>query len=310
MKLKKILQLHDQFKTKGHLCDNLGDGYLLTHNPVFKNLRLQVNKSGFQFTADRFQDYDSLSLTQLPFILQKKQIPFVDNVNALREIEKKIPGRFSLTDIPPLKSNHVFHESAHAVAHGLIQKYFPLPKQNGIAKDRLLAFTVLLEESFANACESFANIDALNEEHDEFLFKNAYIMESLATRKVLRAAADQFGRTVVFKLLMLSFLHANLLQTERGMENIVPALQLSFSEKPRELKTLRTSDIRLLQKVFKTGFDLDPKFTRFTNRFCLELLGIKKPIESLFKVDFVNIFGTHPSARQCLNSLCAIALST
>jgi hypothetical protein len=309
VKLKAILSTHTRYASVQSLSGNLGDGYLLTHNSIYRNIRTAAKAAHFKFSSKRFRDYDSLALTQLPQILSEKIIPYCDNVNALKEIEQKAPGTFDLKDLPPLRSNHVFHESAHAAGHGLILSLLDQPgPKKGIRYERTLALHTLLEEAFANACESLANLDATSEIHDEFLYKNAYVMETPATRKLLAGAVERFGNEVVFKILLFSFLHANFLKTQGAMENLSRVIRLSFYPETECLKSIQTKDVVLLQKVFKTGLDLDPEFTTFTNQFCLRLLGIRTALPKLFAYDFLKSFETDPSYRICLDALTSLAI--
>ena len=281
MKLKALIENHDAYSSKAGLKDNLGDGYLLKMNPVYSKIRTSALALGFQFTTGRFFDYETLPLTQLPKILSKRRIPYQDNVHPLREIEKGAPRTFFLNEIPPFKANYLFHEAAHAVAHPHISK-IKIKPGNKIFREQSLALHALLEESFANACESLANIYSTTEIHDEFLYKNSYIMEEARERAALKKAVDFFGKRAVFEVLMLSFLHANFLKTKNTAELFSRVLAIVFGKIPKNHNVLKT--------VFKTGLDLDPEFTVFTNAFCLRLLGIKTRLPELFQYDFLHAF--------------------
>jgi hypothetical protein len=313
MTLIDLLREHDRsLRHKGRakpLAKNLGDGYLLTFNPIYRNIRLQARKQKFKFSDKRFFNYDALSLTQLPRILSTQTIPYVDTVSSLREIEHLAPGVFSLDDIPPLTTNHLFHESAHAAVHHLIQHNIPLTAKSGVQKERQIAFKILLEEAFANACESFANVYAHDEFHDEFLFKNTYIMENTQVRKLLKCAVKRFGEAVVFKILLYSFLHANFQRIEAAMLNLPRVIRLAFEENASAIKELRDVDLVLLRSTFKTGLDLDPEFTGFTNQFCLRLNGIKTPLTQLFSYDFLAAF-EFQNYKLCINSMTSLAIGS
>jgi len=309
MKLGHVLKIHDRNLSTKSLSQNLGDGFLLKHNPVYSNIREAAKQAKFTFHSSRFKDYDSLSLTQLPAILAAKHIPFIDNVNPLREIETKAPKFFTLAEVPPLRTNHLFHESAHASVHGLLQKLLLQSKgAKGIQRERTLALITLMEESFANACESYANLYAIDEIHDEFLFKNTYIMESPKVRKLLLQGTQTFGTHTIFKVLFFSFLHSNFLATPIAMQNLGRVVRLSYSHQAEYLQLIRSKDLVLLQKIFRTGLELDPEFTGFTNQFCLRLLGVKTALLKLFDFDFLALFELNPTYQSCIDRMTSIAV--
>lgn len=285
--LKAILAEHRKFKPKHSLQKNLGDGFLISHNPVFRSVREAILREGFRFSDRPFHDYDVLPLTQLPRILKSRTIPYRDNVTPLREVERRAPGAFAYDQIPKLRPNHLFHESAHGIAHSITHRHLGRPKS-----ERERALQILIEESFANAVESLSNAYSNSTIHDEFLYKNAYIMEKPAVREKLRLALHHHKSATVLKTLLLSFLHANLIQIEKSARNW-----------PRVRRLLTDSKSDSLRPVFKVGFDLDPRFTLFTNAFCLRLEGIRTDLFELLDFDFLEYFETREAYRDCLEGL-------
>lgn len=295
MKLKDLLKIHDSESSQLSLADNLGDGYLIDANLIYRSIREAAVRADFKFSNKRFYDYDTLSLTQLPKILEARIIPYRNNVNPIRAIEKKAPGKFSLSEIPPLNSNHLFHESAHAIAHDLIAKTLGNKARVALTSEARLVLHTFLEEAFANATECLANIYSTNDVHDEFLFKNSYIMEDVPIRKTVRLAVEAWGVENTFKVLFFSFLHANYLQikdTHRSLERVA---NLIFRETPKKTA--------LLKRVFRIGLDLDPEFTIFTNSFCLKLAGVKNLEKSLAHANFLSAFEKNSAYRLLLNQL-------
>ena len=187
MKLQVLLQAHGEFAPRSALIDNFGDGYLLHHNFTFRRIRNEALKQSIRFSEKRFHDYDALSLTQLPKILESSIIPYCNNVRPLAEIEKQAPNVFTWTEIPPLRANYILHETAHALARRLSDQILSKSKKKSKKnREQQLVLQVLIEEAFSNACESMANADAESSLHDEFLYKNSYVMEKEAARKQLR----------------------------------------------------------------------------------------------------------------------------
>lgn len=301
MKLKTLLETHRKYsKTKDCLRKNFGDGYLLAHNPIYRSIRRQAIEYGFKFTSKRFGDYDVLALTQLPKILSQKMIPYSDNLRPLLEIEKQDPGTFAFSDIPAIRPNQVFHESAHGVGYSLVQKHLK-PSRSIPARDRLLQ--LLLQEAFSNACESFSNVYSTNSLHDEFLYKNSYIMEESHERAILKAAIRKIGADRCFELLLLSFLYANFIAMSSGLKNIRRILRFVFRAHATQLARLKKSEIALLKDLFKIGFGLDQDFTIFTNGFIFKQLGFKEPLAKLLAFDFLSHLEEDERYQACLSAM-------
>lgn len=299
MLLKEILRAHHQFSDANSIKNNIGDGFLLEHNPVFFNVRTVAKKMGFKYTPERLHDYETLALTQLPIILKKKQIPYLNNVRPLIEIEKNVPNYYSWSEIPPLKENFLLHESAHTVARTVRLKRLGVTTlKNNLSTDQAEALNLLIEEAFANACESTANIFSTTAEHDEFLYKNSYIMEKGRSRIVLRENYKLFGGNCTFKIVFLSFLYANFLKTRSAQKDFKRVRALVFGVKYKS-KTRKEDSI--LKELFEIGFDLDPAFTISTNQFCLRLHGIKSDFYDVLAFDFLERFETDKKFQSLLN---------
>ena len=309
MKLKKMLDAHRKFSNVDSLSDNLGDGYLLAHNLVYRNVREVALQIGLKFNNVRFHDYEVLPLTQLPKILEEKTIPYVPNVNALQEIEDAAPGVFQLMEAPPLRANYVCHEAAHGIARKLRLDHIGQPGGKKIAEQRELALAILLEESFANTAESLLSIYAENEIHQEFLAKNTYIFEDLPSRVRLKRAVKLIGLEATARLTLLSFLYANMLKPQVSAREFDRVLTLVLMNRPKQRFDLTKKETAELKAVFLGGFDLDPVFTIRTNGFCLRLMGIKTKLPTLFSFDFLATLETDVRYQHCLNAMAGVIAS-
>ncbi len=310
MKLKKILAIHCESRAQSALSGNLGDAYLLKENPIYRRVRALALQNGYRFQATRFHDYDAFALTQLPRILKTKRIPYCDNVRCLKEVEAAAPGVFLWSELPPLRANYLLHESAHGVARSLRLK-FKIKRK--LSKDRELVLQVLLEEAFANACESMANVFCESALDDEFLFKNSYIMEKAPARKALTECIELIGYEETFKLSFLSFLFSNFLKTNDAFDLFDRVLLIVLDHDQTRIKSLKKKQIAIVKQAFRVGLELDPQFTIFTNGFCLRLMGIKKDLFDLLAFDFLKPFEKGGHYEALLNhfcmSVCANSLS-
>jgi hypothetical protein len=304
MLLEEILRTHQCYPKAPALKGNLGDGYLLAHNSIYKNVRVAMLKAGFKPNAKRFYDYDVLSLTQLPKILKTKIIPYVDNVRPLLEIEKLAPQAFGLNEVPPLRANYLLHEGAHAVAFARRPKALQMRWRAKMpARDQqILVLNALLEESLANTTECLANLEASTELHDEFLFKNSYIMEKPKDRVLLHAAEKIIGRPALFRLLLIAYLHSNFIKTNMAFEGFDRILKWVFQTQPATRRKLKPAEIAQLKKTFQIGLNLDPGFTNFTNAFCFRLLGIEENIYDFLAFDFLKHLEKNKAYQKWIDS--------
>ena len=301
MKLKEILFAHDLSQHPHAIRTNLGDAFLLNHNPVIATIRALTVEAKFKF-GDCWSEYDALPLVELPRVLKKRLIPFTDNVGVLRELERIHPNLHEFEDLPPIKMNPIFHESAHAVAHELTGFSVDPKKLVNLKQERLFALQVLLQESFSNATESFANVYSDTLLHDEFFYSNAYIIEVPKNRVAIVKLTQAMGKEKTFQVLFLSFLHANFLKTgktEIHLEKVISFLGL---------KNLDLRQKKLVKNVFQIGLNLDPEFTEETNAFCLAHLGIKTKLPKLFDFDFLVLLKKDPKLDRAFRRLSTVAL--
>ena len=86
MKLKTILEHHDQNKHPEQILNNLGDGYLMNNNCLFHAVRKKVSALGFVYSNTPDSDYITFGMSQLENILKTKTIPYLDNTTILKNL--------------------------------------------------------------------------------------------------------------------------------------------------------------------------------------------------------------------------------
>jgi hypothetical protein len=209
------------------------------------------------------------------------------------------PKGFNWSEVPPLKANYIMHESAHAIARDLrIHHIGKIPQARGAQKIKTLILGTLIEEAYANTVECLSNLDSESEIHDEFLFKNAYIMERPKDRVTLRTAQKQFGKTSLFRFLLIGYLHSNFLKMK------VSDTELESFAKYSGIKEV--ADLKLLRSVFQIGLNLDPGFTQFTGSFCFRIMGVPGNIYEFLDFDFMKEMKNNPAYSLLLNALADI----
>ncbi|MCK6598791.1 MAG: hypothetical protein L6Q37_10540 [Bdellovibrionaceae bacterium] len=299
MKIKKMLELHQQNTVPMALVTNFGDGFLLQKNQLYRIIRSLALREGFAYTTEFNLAYLTLPLSQLDLFLDTKKIPYFDNVSILWEVEKKIPNTTVWDEIVDnLKTNHVFHESCHAVARSLSKKYFYAE----ISEEKKL-LQIMIEESFANSCELLAIIDVDDEAHRLFYEMNSYIF-MCDDRSNLKNLIQNFGREFVFYFVVICYLHSNFMYTQFEDRNIERILKfLSFSSAEYEVFKKDQKKIKSLRSVAKLTLALNPRFRMVTSVFYLRLCGFKYQPNELKKIDFMTQLETDIRFKQFLSQL-------
>lgn len=282
MKLSRLLENHQKATQEfGGLETNFGDSALLSHNRIYKNIRKLALAAGFQYTVKKSEESLALPLSQLKTILESKQISYTDNVSVLKKIEKQIPQSIEWDEIREnLKRNYLFHESCHAVAfvNRLAFKKTQTSK-NELQRQQLECLWVLLEESFANACELIALVEA-----DETLHKIFYEMNSYTylneEKTTLKRALAEVGDSVLLKVILYSYLFSNFLYTKIEENEFRRILKLAAPD-----KEINSQQSKILKSVSKIAFTLDENFRQQTTCFYLKLYGLTYKTEQLFDFD-------------------------
>jgi hypothetical protein len=295
--LRELIALHRQFRPRGCLPGNLGDGFLCAHNPVYRNIRADSLARGFSFTFRRTGHYYAFPLMSLDGVIERRKIPYRNNFVWLELLEKSAPGSFSLTELKrsELQFNYLFHESAHCIAHSVFFARAPFSRipKNG---DSLLK--ILLGEAFANTVEALSAVFAEGEMASYFLDGNCHFRSSAREVRAIRGAARRLGFEKVTLVLLASFLYANYLWNRLGPKEI--GRVLAFAGLGAEHK-------RLVANVAKIGTELSEQFRTTTTQLHLMKLGYPAGLGKLMRQDPLVRLGKAASTRAQARELARIA---
>lgn len=197
------------------LQEALGDRYLCRYNPIFKNVRDAVVAFGYSFSCSDtplWRDYHSFALLTLHEILSGKVIPYFDNATTFcrllrRDRTTSLPLRFIHNN---MTKNHIFHESGHCVAHHLVEQVKPDVSVTARSEKEHFVLRALLEESFANTIEMLGNAFVKSIPDSLFYGLNSFTIVKNETKEILRRCSDTLGEEVMFAVLYLGYLEANL----------------------------------------------------------------------------------------------------
>jgi hypothetical protein len=273
MKLAKMLQLHSETTEVHGLSGNFGDSYLLHFNRIYKNIREKTVDAGYSFSDKADVNYLAFPMGQLEEILIRKEIPYTDNVTALKILNSKASQIEWDHIVDNLKPNYIFHESCHAVARSLRQNR----KMNFERMQEKLT-ALLIEESFANTCEFFAIVDAEDTAHRNFLEINSYFTV-FEERKKLMDLISSHGAPDVFKFLLLGYVHSNFLN--EGINEIE-------IKKIAELAGVRSPD-KPLKSIAANCFNLNPSFRYTTTELYLLSNNITTSVNEALNFDHLDV---------------------
>lgn len=274
MRLANLLQKHSEISFPGDLKKNLGDGFLLTNNSIYRQIRLKAVDLGFKYSTEVSEDYLAFPMGQLENILQQKVIPYVNNVTPLINLNSKTSSSLDWDHvIDNLKPNYVFHESCHAVSRSVVSR-------SNIDKFKSRLTTTLIEESFANTCEFFAISEAQDQMHRIFLEVNSYFT-IFEDRTLLKKMIEQNGKSALFKFMLLCYLHSNFLNEnleDKDFKKIIELAQL-------EIKT----EIKAIKSLAKNAFALNPRFRYTTTEMYLRLNEMSQSVEEAVDFDYLQL---------------------
>ncbi len=307
MKLSRLWVKHQEFNNLASLKESLGDGYLMSHNKIFRNIRHATLDKKFNFSLNPHPLYQALPLSQLEWILSEQTIPYIDNTRVLKQLNDKLPENIIWDDISDnLKGNHVFHESCHAVARSLINEFYKDPVLKTKFDFQKHTLIRLIEESFANTCELLAITDVNDPIHRIFFELNSYVI-MYEDRINLKAAMAQMGEQIFMKFMFISYLQANFLKepmTEKSFEQLLLLIQTNSTES-FEFTATHKKTLRALSKI---AFKLNLRFRMVTTSFYLRLNGITLPMKELIDFDFIQSIKESPDLLKAIHQLTIIAL--
>jgi hypothetical protein len=292
------MMLQKHFATAGSsemagLASNFGDSFLMQTVQVYRNVRRKTLELGFSYSDKPDANYLAFPMSQLENVLASKIIPYTDNVTALVALNTKAQGLEWDHIVDNLKPNFVFHESCHAVARTLSQSVTTSNLQ-----ERLVV--LLLEESFANACEFFAIADAGDQICRNFLEVNSYF-NAFEDRNNLKKMIEKSGAVEVFKVLLLSYVHSNFLNEK---------ISDSDFKKLLDVAGLNATEAAPLKSLVKNCFNLNPRFRYTTTEMYLRVNGISTAVEQALDFDYLQLVKNNSKLLELINSLSQIAGAT
>ena len=288
--------MHDQAKPEGSLQLSLGDPHLHLNNSIYRNIRNRFLELGYRYTKEDFCHYSVLPYASLGLILEKRLVPYFDNVTVLREIEASHPRKFLVDELVQVKANYTLHESSHCIAHEVLKTISLEAK--GLSRDEAQALRLLMTESFANSVEALAN--TLNETPELRFFHsvNSYSIHDKKAAVSFKHAIDLVGVRDAYRLLYVAYLFSNCLHAEINRTQFSELLSLTIKDEETRRKALDSPHVR---KLVAYAFELSRDFRIQTTGFYLAYAGIKIDVRNLAKIDILSLLKNSAGLSEFLN---------
>ena len=298
--IAKLIALNDgQSRTHG-LPNSLGDCFLYTHNRVFANVRDAVRARGFAFSrrhTSLWREYNVIPLLCLQSILDDRVMPYCDNVTPLRGAA----SRSASIGLPPtvmrfllgnLRRNYLLHESAHCIAHDVLQQ---IDAREPRVDKKTLVLDNLFAESFANATETFA-ASLLTTTAEKFFFNINSFMSYIAEVKGANwQLGSKYGARSLFKIICFSYFLANL-----RFQDITPELSENCVSLALDGGVVEAEDQQPLDVLFENSLKLNEKFREETASVYFAFLGCADEFAAVYRY---NLFGDSDRLSRYLEAL-------
>ena len=291
----EILKLHHAFHHKDSLNKSIGDGYLYTHNPLYKAIRCEYLKLGYTFTTEDFCHYVAMPFLSLSEILKHKKTPYFNNVTPIEIIENHLPKTFKCEEIIKPKTNHVLHETSHCLADAYLKNI--VFKNNFLNTEQTKTLEMIMAESFANTVESFCNTYNETPESRLFFEMNSYVIHYKKISKALAETILLIGKKNSFHLIYISYLCSNCLLNEIGFSQFTKIISSFFDTQTAEI-ILKN---KCCTQIFNHAFELSMDFRLQTTGFYCQMMGLKTDIFKLVDIDLVTLLSKTQIVHNFLN---------
>jgi len=270
---------------------NVGDAFLYRHHPIYRNLRDCYWALGYRFDTEDFCYLFDLPLFSLDLILKARRMPVHDTVSPLRDFTQRFPGAV-FTDLSfesqlAYPINHVLHHSVHCVADRVTAD--TIGSWEALAQGPLAVLRVLICESFGNAIDLLANIDAnrCGEEGRALFIMNNLVYKPAEECEPYAELIARVGLKVGVQVVALFYLFRNLLAESIDADFLKDALKRFGIEWPDE----RVDELLPLFERTSLTFG----FLIATNTRYFRYLGFEfEDLLSLYDFDLLDLAGSHP----------------
>jgi hypothetical protein len=271
--LRTLLATHDRFSAPHALPRALGDGFLYAFTPPFAAARDLALEYGYEYVeqeSELWHDYQAIPLLSLRTILERKAIPYFDNVSVLRRLSEsrpdlRLPGRLIYES---LKRNHVFHETCHCIAHERLREH-PEVFQFLRSADERFVMDSIMQEASANAAERVLSMLPPSPSYAFFWNLNTYMPYAQKHREFCETLARELSQAQTFELAFFRYLGLNLQVPKEELRDVIAAAA------PRQIGP------ETLDQMLNKEFTLSETFVNETTRAYFVLYGAEAALDAV-----------------------------
>jgi hypothetical protein len=303
--VKEVLEAHHAFSSETTLPKILGDGYLYSHNPVFKGIRDATNFLGYTFVENGANDLSAIPFLGLQRILDRKEIPYQDSATELDKLERTKPGRFHMTRIDFTGKNVIFHESCHGIAEIILPE--KSERLADLDESRQKAFRMLCAEAYATSSEVLGSLFPVTPVSQYLYGRNSYVAALPGNTKhhppryrAARECLPTYGAAFTQRIIYLSSLMTLFLRkrgTRADLERVlgIIAPESRFAE----------AEMRFLLNVLQINCYALSHFTIVTNSFYFKYyLDLQEELSTFLDFDYLSVF---ESDKRWINRLALLS---
>ncbi len=290
----------DDLPAPGALPGAFGDSYLYRYNPVYRSIRDAALNLGYVFSsADTplWRDYQSMSLLVLHRILTDRIIPYSDTATTVRRVLEANPRTFFSPRffVANLKPNRAFHESAHCVAHSVLDRMCKELRSVEPCDSRRFVLESIFAESFANTVEYLGSARRHMPISDAVFYTlNSYYWPGRKRAKLVNDTAIEVGAERLFGLVFFSYFEANLTaqpMTDSTCNRIAQAADCVLGQIP------------IAKKIAATCFTLNIGFRENATPAYFEFHGRDKELRWLSEAGWLDAEENRRFARALCQTL-------
>ena len=297
-----MLELQRRCHGRHRLAQSVGDGFLYLYNPFFRRVREAVLAAGFRFTLTDEGAYYGFPLIHLDTLLSRRQIPYRPSFTALRHLEERRPGFFTLADLQGNRPapNYLLHESAHAVAFAAL---FGRPRDVAAALSEPSALVkLMLGESFAMTAEYFAACAVRGQPYAWFFSISSY-RHRTQKKKAVGELLERHGFEFVARAILLALLYNNFLVDRLDRRRLTV---LADAADPGVARRLSPTALRHLGSTLNGLMVMSPEFRYDTSRLFLSMFGRSRNIRRELSADPLRLLAADAKAEVGVAKLIAL----
>jgi hypothetical protein len=278
-----LLNSQLSFQNYTEIPMNLGDGFLIKNNLIFRKIRLLSRSIDVCYSSEsNLYNYDTCPNLSFNKILENKTVPYLKNTAPLIEVVRHFPD-LDIGRMLEIKKNNILHESTHLVIWEGLKSLRDSTTENFTSE---FVFDSLFSEAFACSCETIGQYYTEGPVHRWFYRQNtnAYGCDRTEYLLLLNQLSEQFGIDFCFRLSLFSFLFWNFYYSRVDRDTLYKILPHCG-----ENLEISDSDLSIILSFCNLHFNIHSWFRNEIASFYFYKSGFRKSLAELLNFDFLKL---------------------